>query len=57
MIVHDLQYHRKDLLDVQNNLKFYFQTSLMSFETNQIQTLEIQETMDNLDLETILDMK
>ena len=37
--------------------KIYFQTSQMNFETNQIQTLEIQETVDNLDLETILDMK
>ena len=29
----------------------------MKFEKNQIPKLEIQETMDNLDLETILDMK
>ena len=59
MIVHDFQYHRKYLLDAKE-FKIYFQTFQMNFETNQIQTLEIQEIVDNLDLETIraiLDMK
>ena len=56
-IVHAFQYHRKILAWRSKQFKIYFQTSLMNFETNQIQTLEIQETMDNLYLETILDMK